>query len=257
MNPYFFGSSRSPLYGVHHPPRSASGSGGGVVLCNAFGQEYMRSHRAFRQLANLLARRGLHVLRFDYSATGDSAGASETADLGQWREDAGLAIDELRDAANLSRVALVGLRLGAAIAAQVAAAREDVEALVLWDPVVHGGTYLEEISAAAGVAVGAGSETVGITGFPLTARLRDGISAVDLAPLAPRPDVPLLFITGTERPDVRQLAERLSLAGGRVDQECIPTPGDWNEVDYFGSALVPQAIIRAIVDWLPGGIRSA
>ena len=76
MNPFFFGSSERPLYGVHHPPRERGPRESGVVLCYPMGQEYMRSHRAFRQLANLLTRKGHHVFRFDYFATGDSSGAS-------------------------------------------------------------------------------------------------------------------------------------------------------------------------------------
>ena len=114
MNPFFFGSSEERLLGVHHPPRGRVPREVGVLLCYPLGQEYMRAHRAFRQLAMLLARRGFHVLRFDWFGTGDSAGAGEEGSIARWLEDARTAIDELKDTAGVTRVSLVGLRLGAA-----------------------------------------------------------------------------------------------------------------------------------------------
>ena len=138
MNPFFFGSRERALYGVYHPPRVQGGGRGpvgreGVVLCYPFGVEYMRAHRAFRQLTTLLTRQGLHVLRFDYHGTGDSMGEGSEADLVGWTGDVATAIQELRDTAGLARVGLIGLRLGGALAARAAVGRDDVDRLVLWD----------------------------------------------------------------------------------------------------------------------------
>ena len=81
MNPFYFGDSSRRLFGIYHPPKGQSPRSHGIVLCCPFGQEYMRSHRAFRQLANLLSRRGFHVFRFDYHGTGDSDGESTEASV--------------------------------------------------------------------------------------------------------------------------------------------------------------------------------
>src|SRR5215217_413896 len=84
MNPLYFGSSQKPLYGVYHPPKSQPGRPvrtTGVVLCYPLGQEYMRAHRAFRQLATLLTKSGFPVLRFDYYGTGDSGGDGDAGDV--------------------------------------------------------------------------------------------------------------------------------------------------------------------------------
>ena len=88
MNPFFFGSSEERLLGVHHPPRGRAPRERGILLCYPLGQEYMRAHRAFRQLGMLMARRGFHVLRFDWFGTGDSAGRVEDAKIERWVADA-------------------------------------------------------------------------------------------------------------------------------------------------------------------------
>ena len=53
MTPMYFGSSTSPLYGVYHAPMGHDRNQG-VLLCYPFGQQYMRAHRAFRQMTTQL-----------------------------------------------------------------------------------------------------------------------------------------------------------------------------------------------------------
>lgn len=113
----------------------------GVLICPPIGQEHVRSHWALRQLATVLAREGFHVLRFDWYGVGDSGGSLEDTSVDQLLDDAETAAQELRDMAGLRRVSVVGLRLGASLAA-LAASRIDPYAMVLWDPVASGATYL-------------------------------------------------------------------------------------------------------------------
>ena len=88
MQVRYFGSSERALLGVYSPPEAALEREAVVLLCHPAPQEYMRSHWALRQLAARLAAAGLHVLRFDYSGTGDSAGDSSAgASLEAWRAD--------------------------------------------------------------------------------------------------------------------------------------------------------------------------
>ena len=139
MIPLFFGPSSSPLYGVHYPASGDSGSRDmGIVLCSAFGQEYMRAHRAYRQLSLLLSRKGFHVLRFDYRGTGDSSGDLDGVTAADWVADVDAAIEELRESSGVPRIGLLGLRLGALIAGVTCRARDDVARLVLCDPVASG-----------------------------------------------------------------------------------------------------------------------
>ena len=56
MIPMYFGRSEAPLYGVYHAPVDFD-SRQAAVFCYPFGQEYMRAHRAYRQLATRLTER--------------------------------------------------------------------------------------------------------------------------------------------------------------------------------------------------------
>ena len=133
MNPFYFGPSDRPLFGLFTRARESAPDAGAVLLCYPVGSEYMRAHRAFRQLNTLLNRAGFHVLRFDYSCTGDSAGEGVDARVSKWVDDVGWAIEELQDTAMVDRVSLVGLRWGATLAALAARGREDLDRLKIDD----------------------------------------------------------------------------------------------------------------------------
>lgn len=255
MNPFYFGSSERALYGVYSPPKTRGRRPTGVVLCYPFGMEYMRAHRAFRQLTTLLNREGHHVLRFDYFGTGDSAGDGQDGSVAQWADDVGTAIQELKDTASLDRVSLVGLRLGGLLAARGAAGRDDVDRLVLWDPIVDGAGYVREMqvqSRAEATLLGEGGRprpdgTVGVAGFPLTERLAAEIAAEDLTRSGAWTARENLLIVSESRPDFEALRDAWKEGAVRGRYRVIPSQGNWAEGDRFGSALIPQAIIQDIV----------
>ena len=252
MNCFFFGSSDRSLFGVYQPPKGRVAREEGIVLCYPMGQEYMRAHRAFRQLSNLLSRAGYHVLRFDYYGTGDAMGESLEASTVQWQQDIGTAIEELKDNAGIEKVSLVGLRLGAALAVLAGAGRPDVEDVVLWDPVVSGSEYLANLLENA-----EGSEedktgdapagTVGVLGFPITPSLQEEFRELDITQLGAVVASKLAVFVSDDQDAYRQLQRAWADNGIACDFDCIPCAGNWNEVDNFGSALVPQEIIQGIV----------
>jgi alpha/beta superfamily hydrolase len=250
MNPFFFGNSKQPLYGVYHPPRAHTSRPTAVVLCYPLWQEYMRAHRAFRQLAMLLSKAGFSVLRFDYFGTGDSAGESDAGDVSRWTHDISTAIDELKDTAAVTKVSLVGLRVGASLAAAVATERKDLDRVILWDPVVGGKSYVEKMvltEQASGTAPHGPVGTIGIKGFPLTSRMREGLEGIDLHRLPAPASGRMIMTVSEERPEF--VAFRDALAGRRIGMTYrhIPSAGNWDEIDRWGSALLPQSIIQGIV----------
>lgn len=257
MNPLYFGTSDRPLFGVYHPPRTRGGIAHGIVLCYPIGQEYMRAHRAFRQLAILLSKAGFPVLRFDYFGTGDSGGASEAGTLADWIADIGTAIDELKDNAAVQHVSLVGLRLGACLAAQVQLQRSDVTRAVLWDPISHGPDYLAELLATTVLspeeqhsALQNRDDTIGVNGFPWTPRLRRDVLATSYESFRPAAAGAVGLLVSEEKPDYLRVREQYASLQDRFTYRCIPSPGDWAFVDAYGSALLPQDIIQGIVTYL-------
>jgi uncharacterized protein len=255
VNPFFFGSSDRALYGVYTPPKVRGRRQTGVVLCYPFGMEYMRAHRAFRQLSTLLNREGHHVLRFDYYGTGDSAGDGVDGSLEQWTGDVESAVDELRDTTSLEQVSVVGLRLGGLLAARASTRRRDLDRVVLWDPIVDGAGYVREmmdqaVPSAVGAADPGSRETVGVTGFPLTERLRAEIGGEDLTRLEGWSARETLLVVSGERPEYTALKDSWKARGVRGRYRLVPSEGNWAEGDRFGSALIPQAIIQDIVNSL-------
>lgn len=250
MNPFFFGRSERPLFGLFTRGRSDPGAveaaERAVLLCYPVGSEYLRAHRAFRQLNTLLNRSGFHVLRFDYACTGDSAGDGVEASLDEWLDDVDWAVDELLDTAGVDTLDVVGLRWGAALAALGVRERDEIDRLVLWDPVVSGRAYLDEVlpdRTAEGV--------FGIEGYPFSAELRRALEGVDLrVDLAGGVSTRTRLVVAEERPEYAELKAALEARGDSVAVDVVPSPGSWSQVDPFGDALIPQDIIRTIVDRL-------
>lgn len=253
MNPFYFGSSKRPLFGIHHAPKSDTVRQSGVVLCPAIGQDYMRTHRGLKQLAQQLSKAGFHVLRFDYFGTGDSGGETAEADLDQWLSDVADAVDELKDTAGVQRVTLGGIRLGAALAAMAAATRSDIDRVILWDPVVRGAAYLrdlDQLGEPPSTNGGMPRDTVGVSGFPLTPTLRDGFGRIDLLQSSAGPADRLLLVVSEQRPEYRELEAHLSRTAPRSIFRLVPTAADWDDVDRLGAVLLPQGIIKEIMTYM-------
>src|SRR3990170_8017954 len=142
--PFFFANGTYRLFGILHEPEKRS-RGTGYVLCYPFAEERLWAQRVYVDFARELSRRGDPVLRFDYTGNGDSEGNFEEADVETWLSDIGCAIRMLKTMVpGLDGVGLVGLRFGATLAA-LAAERNDVARLILWDPIVDGNQYMQEI----------------------------------------------------------------------------------------------------------------
>jgi uncharacterized protein len=255
MQPFYFGSSRRPVFGVYHAPEADRAKRAGVVLCHPLGHEYLRAHRAFRNLAVALAAQGLHVLRFDYSGSGDSAGDDEDVTIEQCLADLDAAIEELKDTSGIAKVSLVGLRLGATFAAMAACRRSDVERLVLWDPVLDGASYLEEmLTLQRGWLrdrLGAEAERLAedgeLIGFAATKTMCTQLNAATLLSLPAVKAKGVSLMISEERPSYAALVTTLAASKVPVACTAIPGSGDWTNVDDVHQILLPHAMVRAIV----------
>jgi pimeloyl-ACP methyl ester carboxylesterase len=133
LEPAFVDRDGKKLFTVYFPPEGDK-KPLGFVLCNAFANETECFRVHFVHFARALAKKGWPALRFDYLGYGDSEGEFGDATPATMERDIEVAIDALVKKAGVSRVALVGLRLGATLAARVAERRPEVDRLVLWEP---------------------------------------------------------------------------------------------------------------------------
>lgn len=220
VQPLLFGKSGQQLFGAYHPPAARRARDGAVLLCAPAAQESMRTHWAFRKLAGLLTREGLHVLRFDYFGTGDSAGSSAEVSPGRSAADIKLAATELKDLAGVRRVSMVGLRWGATLAAKAVADGLDVEALVLWEPAVDGRAHLAELADIQDVRyrkfppLGTGVPHE-LLGYPLSPSQRAEMEAIDLRTLGTLKASRIQLFSERERPEHQTLRATLRDREGR------------------------------------------
>ncbi|BCM81917.1 alpha/beta fold hydrolase [Methylobacterium indicum] len=119
----------------------------GVLLCGTFGFEQGCAYRSWRELAALIAGAGCPTLRFDYPGQGDARdpdGPEIPAALDAIR--AGIAF--LRERAGVDEIAVVGLRLGATLAAlsQEGDPGPGIDRLVMLSPFATGKAYRREMA---------------------------------------------------------------------------------------------------------------
>ena len=208
-------------------------------------------------MAEEAASRGYATLRFDYAGTGDSAGDDLEGDQWSgWLASVQAAVRELRDRTGVSRVCLLGVRLGASIAAAAAVDDPDIAGLALVAPIASGRPWLRELralQATMGRAAGPPEfalpegvqESVGLLIAPAT---RTALEQLDLAALGGRLPAELLLVDRDDRPSQGALVESWRAGGSRVRQ--VVLPGFVEMMFDPHEAVVPTRIVEEIMGWL-------
>jgi alpha-beta hydrolase superfamily lysophospholipase len=250
-SPHYFGPSARSHFGfVHWPPGPIRGA---AVLCPPLAYEQVCAYRTLRLLAEQLAANGFVTLRIDYDGTGNSMGsAHDPRRVAAWSSTIADAVAELRSF-GLATVTLVGLRLGATLAATVAETCDGIGGLVLWDPVDSGRRYsralrlMSSSTAGEATAQAAGEARGGISvaGICLTEetladlgdlRLGAGSITVDTLVVERAEAAPNVAPTRAAYPpavDVVRLNGTNALLDGDAER-----------------AVVPAAIVEVIVKWV-------
>ena len=270
VEPLFFGEPA--LFGAYHPPQGEAARPLGVLLCPPLGHEHTRAYRALKGLAESLARAGHHVLRFDYSGLGDSAGEFEDASVDRWCEDVACALDELGALSGARDLRLVGLRFGAALAVHSQArpaTRRRVGGLVLWDPVLSGEEFLDtadRLHAAfvrdasrfprlahepGGPATEPGDDRLG---YAYGERLRRDMRRVDLRDPLAWPALPVRFVLSEPHPGVELLLGALQQRVPSAASVHVPgMDGEWSSYARHELTLRAGRVVKAVVDDVCGG----
>jgi pimeloyl-ACP methyl ester carboxylesterase len=266
VTPFFFGPSGRRMFGIYHPAVGPRPSVSAVLLCNPFGQEAIRVHRCYRVLSERLSRAGVSVLRFDLFGAGDSYGNDGDGDFDGWRQDVLAAHHELVRRSGSSNVRWIGARLGATLALCAAAdGCVALRRLLLWDPVLNGAAYLEELRTkhfeALEMSYGMfasewrkalkpdtddASEAMG---FTLSGRLRSQLELLSLDAIRLPRGIDIQVITDRDDEAVTRWLAAVAPHGQSVGVARVET-FDWTTEEAMNSALVPNATIQRIMQSL-------
>jgi exosortase A-associated hydrolase 1/exosortase A-associated hydrolase 2 len=134
---------QGPLLALYYPPQGRAHALGDVLLAPAFGEEMNRCRAMVSMQARALAQIGIGTLVLDPHGTGESAGEFSEATWSGWREDLIRGLQWLRAHGNGCRT-VWGIRLGALMATELAAADRQIERLLFWQPVVEGKTFFTQ-----------------------------------------------------------------------------------------------------------------
>lgn len=263
MNPFYFDAEDRRLFGIYHSPDEGDGDDGsagasgvkpGILLCSPVAQEYMRCHWALRKLTQLLTRSGYAVFRFDYSGTGDSSGEFSQVTWENWKTDLRMALHEFKAVSGVRKVSLVGLRLGAALAAEVCAEgpMSPIQELILWDPVVKGADYLAQLKKIhlQSLTVSRKSPPTLLPtesyGYEFSSALIESLRKLKLpVDLKVRK---IQVIISEASPACASWAARAGIPAAQL--QVIADDGQWDELDKATGALlaskIPQAILGAL-----------
>ncbi len=141
MLPAYFGDPPD-FFGITHMSETTRRSHS-LIICQPLLGEAIWTHWALKQIAQWAAQEGYDVFRFDFSGTGNSMVDSTSVGLASWTGDVDRALDLMQERSGNSRVSVLAVRLGFALAASVSF-RRDIENLVGWDPVLDGRTWLAD-----------------------------------------------------------------------------------------------------------------
>jgi len=261
---FFFLLNSDRLFGFLHAPLGAPR--GALVLCHAFAEEKLWSHRVYVNFARELARAGYAVLRFDCRGEGDSDWEFSQATVSSRVEDTLRAIEELRARSGIGAVVLVGHRLGGSVALQAAIkAANKVSAVALWDPISSGREYFLQLLRSnlttqlavegavkrdreALVAAIEAGETIVADGYELTGELYREMAALELTP-PPGFGLPMLMLEiakGAQSTPSPALAE---IAGAHC--RVVTEQPFWRETRQFHQRA--PNLTAATLQWLQDG----
>lgn len=266
--PIFLGSGDERVFAfMHSAARQARGT---IVMCHAFAEEKLWSHRVYVTFAREAAQAGFNVARFDMRGEGDSALDFEQSSIESRVTDTLRVIAAAQGRWAVNDVVLLGHRLGGSIAALTQThAGGSVRAVAVWDPILDGEDYFGQLLRSnmatqmatqgkvtrmrdALVKAILDGETIVVDGYGLTARMYRGIAALKWAQLPDLLQVPALVV---EVPKGEQTAPSPPLAAlastrSRLQLALAAEPPFWRETKQFHKRAA--AFTADTLEWLNG-----
>lgn len=263
--PFFLERSTHSLFSVFTPPAAATPFKGNVLYIHPFAEEMNRSRRMAALMARALSRVEWGALSVDLLGCGDSSGDFADAGWAEWLADVRAGLDWLRNR-NDGAITVIGLRLGAALAAQTTRETPDlVDRLVLWQPVTSGKSMLTQflrIRVAAAMTGGGGNgaettrslrqrfhdgEAVEVAGYEISPDLARALDGLELAALTPPASIPVHWLELSAEPErpvspgANRIIDAWRETGCTIEAETIVGEPFWSLQE---TAIAPALIAR-------------
>jgi exosortase A-associated hydrolase 2 len=244
---------------------------GAVLLVPPFAEELNKCRRMLALLGQGLAARGVPAVLPDLRGTGDSDGEFADARWGRWLDDL-RTVSGWLERSGTPVTGLVGLRLGARLALDLAADLPGLRRVILWQPVFSGRQHLSQflrLRMAGGLLGGEAGETVAtlreallagrtleVAGYDLSPELAADLEALHGPAPVPPAGVPLhcLEVSPGETPTLSRVTAdqvaRWQAAGVEASGEVLPGESFWSTVE-IGTA--PALLTRSLALLLPSG----
>jgi exosortase A-associated hydrolase 2 len=234
-----------------------------LLVAEPFGEEKRCAARMLVRLARKLCQQRVATLKFDFSGSGDSAGDSSQAQWSHWLQELEAAAQLLRGESKAPKMALLGARAGALLAAQCAATNP-VQALLLAEPLLSGQEILDELekrqrikdaiqgtSTPAASQLWAAGQNADFAGFQVNAQFAAQLQQANLLEslqkCSPACRMLLLRVSGTRKfpPAWQALLELLERHPGSQAMLIKDKPF-WGQLEYYES----DAVIDPMIEFL-------
>jgi len=233
-----------------------------MVLCPPLGIDYVNTYPVLRHLANRLAFHGIPVLRFDYSGTGNSSGYDVDPDrVASWTSDICEARTSLIRITGCEQVGLLGVRIGATLAAKVAQ-ETPLPCLVLWGPVASGRHYMREMRAMHLTADGPQSaapdeySSIEAGGFVFTPQTASDLTTLDFELMRPQARQ-ILLAARDDLPVAQRVPEAWSTEGVETMQCILPGFNGMLVSPHNSQYKMPFVALDQLEQWLLDVSQSA
>lgn len=262
--PFFFDLDAEKLFGLWHLPAGAPRAI--VVMCHAFAEEKLWSHRVYVNFARDAALAACAVLRFDMRGEGDSDRDFEAADIESRVQDVVRAVEIARTEFPGVPLTLLGHRLGGSVALAAGARLADqVQRIVVWDPVQDGADYFGQLirsNLATQMATGGKvtrsrdvlladlrkGEQVVADGYGLSNALYEGMLTLRWAELVAAVAAPVLVLEVRKGEQTAPSDALIAAAPGRVQAGLVTEPPFWRETRTFHKRT--REFTAATLKWL-------
>lgn len=246
IQPFFLESAGHRCFALYRAPEG--GTNRNVLFVPAFNEEMNRCRSMLGFAAKALAEQGIGSLLLDLHGTGESDGDHDDARWALWLQNLDSAVQWLE--AHGGCEALIGVRLGAMLAADWSRQSPQARRLLLWQPVLDGLSHMTQflrVRIAANMDRSdmpkettqtmreqwARGESVEVAGYAMHPELAQAIDQRKLVALPPPAVVAVDWFshlnpaTGGATPAETQVIEAWRQAGVNVNAHCFEGQAFW------------------------------